>query len=164
MAKNKRTQTAIPEGATVLVRNRRALHDYEVHEVMEVGVVLLGSEVKSLRDAHANLSDAYAEIHSDEAWLFNAQINEYPWANQFNHEPTRRRKLLLHKQEIRRLAIKTQQRGLTLIPLAVYLKEGKIKIELALATGKKMFEKRDSNRETEAQRDIDRAMSRNARR
>lgn len=142
----------------MLVRNRRALHDYQIDETIEAGIVLVGSEVKSLREAHGNLNDAYAEIRNDEVWLNNAQIQEYPWANQFNHEPTRPRKLLLHKREIRRLAIKTQQRGFTLIPLAIYLNEGKIKVELGLAEGKKLYEKREATREAEAQRDIDRAM------
>ncbi|ACY19305.1 SsrA-binding protein SmpB [Haliangium ochraceum] len=160
MAKKNRRQTTIPEGARVLARNRRALHDYEIHDVVEAGIVLVGSEVKSLRDSHAHLNDAHAEIQSDEAWLINAKIEEYPWANQFNHEPTRRRKLLLHKHEISRLGIKTQQRGFTLVPLAVYLKDGKIKVELALGSGKKEYEKRNVTRETEAQRDIDRALKR----
>jgi SsrA-binding protein len=163
MAKKQRTKSVIPDGARVLVRNRRALHDYEIEETIEAGVVLVGSEVKSLRDARGNLNDAYAEIRNDEVWLNNAQIQEYPWANQFNHEPMRPRKLLLHKREIRRLAIKTQQRGYTLIPLAIYLNEGKIKVELGLAEGKKQYEKREATREAEAQRDIDRAMKQRGR-
>jgi SsrA-binding protein len=158
MAKKQRTKSVIPDGARVLVRNRRALHEYEIEEAIEAGIVLVGSEVKSLRDSHGNLNDAYAEIRNDEVWLNNAQIQEYPWANQFNHEPMRPRKLLLHRREIRRLAIKTQQRGFTLIPLAIYLNEGKIKVELALAEGKKQYEKREATREAEDQRDIDRAM------
>lgn len=158
MAKKQRTKSVIPDGARVLVRNRRALHEYEIEEAIEAGIVLVGSEVKSLRDSHGNLNDAYAEIRNDEVWLNNAQIQEYPWANQFNHEPMRPRKLLLHRREIRRLAIKTQQRGYTLIPLAIYLNEGKIKVELALAEGKKQYEKREATREAEDQRDIDRAM------
>ena len=163
MAKKQRTKSVIPDGARVLVRNRRALHDYEIDETIEAGIVLVGSEVKSLREAHGNLNDAYADIRNDEVWLINAQIQEYPWANQFNHEPTRPRKLLLHKREIRRLAIKTQQRGFTLIPLAIYLNEGKIKVELGLAEGKKQYEKREATREAEAQRDIDRAMKQRSR-
>lgn len=163
MAKKQRTKSVIPDGARVLVRNRRALHDYEIEETIEAGAVLVGSEVKSLREAHGNLNDAYAEIRNEEVWLYNATIQEYPWANQFNHEPTRPRKLLLHKREIRRLAIKTQQRGFTLIPLAIYLNEGKIKVELGLAEGKKQYEKREATREAEAQRDIDRAMKQRSR-
>lgn len=163
MAKKQRTKSVIPDGARVLVRNRRALHDYEIDETIEAGIVLVGSEVKSLREAHGHLNDAYAEIRNDEVWLNNAQIQEYPWANQFNHEPMRPRKLLLHKREIRRLAIKTQQRGFTLIPLAIYLNQGKIKVELGLAEGKKQYEKREATREAEAQRDIDRAMKRRSR-
>jgi SsrA-binding protein len=157
MAKKQRTKSTVPDGARVLVRNRRALHDYAIEETMEAGIVLLGSEVKSLRDARGNLNDAYAEIRANELWLVNAQIQEYPWANQFNHEPMRRRKLLLHRREIRRAAVKTQ-RGMSLIPLSMYLKDGKVKVELALAVGKKLYEKREATREAEAQRDIDRAM------
>ncbi|WP_428268143.1 SsrA-binding protein SmpB [Haliangium sp.] len=161
MAKKKRGPvTTVPDDARVLVRNRRARHDYEIHELIEAGVVLVGSEVKSLRDARGNLNDAYVEIRGREAWLVAAQIQEYPWANQFNHEPTRRRKLLLHRREIRRLAIKIQQRGFTLIPLSMYLKNGKIKVELALAVGKARYEKREASREAEAQREIDRVLKR----
>ena len=140
------------------MRNRRASHDYHIHETLEAGVVLVGSEVKSLRDARAALGDAYITIEGGESWLMGAQINEYPWANQFNHDPTRRRKLLLHKREIRRLAVKTQQRGFTIVPLSMYLKEGKIKVEIALVTGKRQFEKRDAAREADAKREIDRIM------
>lgn len=146
------------DGAQVLARNRRASHDYQIHETVEAGLVLVGSEVKALREAKSSLSDAYAEIHNGEAWLVGAQINEYKWANQFNHDPQRRRKLLLHKREIRKLAIKTQQRGFTLVPLSLYLKDGKIKVELALATGKRFYEKREASREADARREIDREL------
>lgn len=146
-AKKRKKDQHLPEGARVLVRNRRASYDYQIHERMECGVVLVGSEVKSLRESKASLQEGYAEIRKGELWLQSVQINEYPWANQFNHEPTRARKLLMHKAEIRKLAVKTQQRGYTLIPLAIYLKDGKIKVELGLVTGKRNYDKRQALRE-----------------
>ena len=148
------------EGNKVLVRNKKARHDYEIEDTFEAGIQLVGSEVKSLRDARASLQDAYAEIRNGEAWLINAQINEYPWANQFNHEPKRDRKLLLHGHELKKLSIKTDQRGYALIPLALYLKQGKVKVELALGVGKKAYEKRESKRAAEAEREMRQAMRR----
>ena len=154
----RKSKTASADEVKVLVRNRKATHDYEISERFEAGIALVGSEVKSLREAHAVLTDGYIEIQRGEAFLVGMQINEYAQANRFNHEPMRPRKLLLHKREIRRAAVKTQQRGFTLIPLAIYLKEGRLKVELALAVGKKLYEKREATREAEAQRDIDRAL------
>lgn len=159
MAKKRNTKHELPEGAKVLVRNRRATFDYQIHDRIEAGVVLQGSEVKSLREARASLAEGYAEIRNGEAWLVGVQINEYPWANRANHEVTRTRKLLMHKREIDKLAIKTQQRGYTLIPTYIYLKNGKIKVELALASGKRQFEKRQASREAEDQREMKRASS-----
>lgn len=158
MAKKQGSKQAASDGTQVLVRNRRASHDYQIHETVEAGIVLVGSEVKALRGSKGTLGDAYAEIQNGEAWLVGAQITEYEWANQFNHEPQRKRKLLLHKREIRRLTIKTQQRGFTLVPLSMYLKSGKVKVELALATGKKFYEKREAAREADARREIDREL------
>ncbi len=146
MAK-RRKDASLPEGAKVLVRNRRATHDYAIEQRIEAGISLVGSEVKSLREGKASLQEGFAEIRNGQAWLVAVQINEYPWANQFNHEPTRERRLLLHKAEINKLAIKTRQRGYTLIPTAIYLKDGKIKVELALATGKRHYDKRQAERE-----------------
>lgn len=148
----------LPEGAKALVRNRRALHEYRIEERIEAGIVLVGSEVKSLREARAAMGDAYAIPRHGELWLIGLQINEYPWANQFNHEPMRDRKLLLHKREIKKLAIKTQQRGYTLVPLSIYLKDGKIKVELGLGTGKQLHEKRQASKERQDQREIDQAL------
>ncbi len=142
----------------ILVSNRRARHDYQIHETLEAGLVLVGSEVKSLRDAKATISDGHIEIRDDEAWLLNVQINEYPWANKWNHEPKRKRKLLLKKREIQRIAVRTQQRGYTAVPLSLYLKNGKIKLELGLATGKRQYDKRQHQRAHDAKRDIDRAL------
>jgi len=144
----------------ILVRNRKALHDYEISERFEAGLLLVGSEVKSLRESHASIAEGFVEIRGGEAWLVAAQIEEYPWANQFNHEPTRRRKLLLHKQEIVKLAKLSEQKGMTLLPLSIYLKGGTIKLEVAVGRGKKQYEKRESKKTAEAKREIDRAMVR----
>jgi SsrA-binding protein len=148
------------EGNKVLVRNKKARHDYDLEETFEAGVSLLGSEVKSLRDAHGVLVDAYVDLRNGEAWLINAKIEEYPWANQFNHEPTRPRRLLMHKHELRKLAIKCEQRGYSLVPLAFYLKDGKIKVELGLGVGRRQYEKRQAKREAEDQREIAQAARR----
>jgi len=146
------------DGIKVLVRNRKAHREYQIHETLEAGISLQGSEVKSLRDSHGSIGEAYVEVRQGEAWMVGATIKEYPWANQFNHEPDRNRRLLLHKREIVRLAIKVQQRGFTLIPLSIYLKKGRIKVEIGVATGKKLYEKRDATREADAKREIDRAL------
>jgi SsrA-binding protein len=138
--------------------NRKARHDYFIEETYEAGLVLMGSEVKSLRDGKANLKDSYARILNGEAFLLNAHISPYPAANQFNHEPTRTRKLLLRQQEIRRLAGKVQERGLTLIPLRLYFKNSKAKVELGLARGKKLYDKREALRRKAAEREVERSL------
>jgi SsrA-binding protein len=138
--------------------NRRARFDYLIEETYEAGLVLQGSEVKSLREGRANLSDSYARIIRGEAVLINAHINPYFAASRFNHEPTRTRKLLLHKKEIERLAGKTHERGLTLVPLRLYFKDGRAKIELGLARGKKLYDKRESLRKKAAQREVERSL------
>jgi SsrA-binding protein len=148
------------DGVKVLVRNRRALHDYAIEERMEAGVALTGSEVKSLRDQRASIGDGFAIVRGGEVWLVNVQIQEYPFAHQQNHEPMRERRLLLHRREIDKLDTKTNQRGYSLVPLSIYLKDGRIKIELGLGRGKKHYEKRESLKEAEAKREIDRAMNR----
>jgi len=141
--------------------NRRAWHDYFIDEKYEAGIVLVGSEVKSLRAGKANLKDSYGRIDGNgEAWLLNAHISPYGPASQFGHEPTRSRKLLLHARELDKLAGKLKQKGFTLIPLRLYFKDGRAKVELGLARGKKMHDKRESIREREAKREIDRATSR----
>jgi len=142
----------------VVATNRKASHDFEIHERYEAGIALVGSEVKSLRDAKATISDGWAEIRRGEAWLVGMQINEYAWANRFNHEPKRVRKLLLHRAEISKLEDKTQLRGYTLIPLSLYFKKGKVKVELGLVTHKKQHDKRADKREADDKREIDRAM------
>ena len=138
--------------------NRRARHNYFIDETYEAGLVLLGSEVKSLRDGKANLVDSYAQIRRGEAFLINAHISPYAGANQFNHEPTRTRKLLLHAREIERLTGKTKERGLTLIPLKLYFKDGRAKVELGLARGKKLYDKRDTLRRKVAEREVERSL------
>ena len=134
----------------VVARNRKARHDYFIEQTFEAGVVLAGSEVKALRLGQGSINESYAGGRDGELFLFNAFIPEYKSASGFNHEPRRDRKLLLHKAEIRKLATRIQQRGFTLIPLSIYLKEGKIKVELGLVTGKKHYDKRDAEREKAA--------------
>ena len=138
--------------------NRRARHEYLIEETFEAGIALLGSEVKALREGKANLKDSYGRIEGDEVWLWNAHISPYGPASQFGHEPTRSRKLLLHRDEIARLTGKVKERGLTLVPLRLYFKHGRAKVELALARGKKQHDKRDAIREREVRREMDRAV------
>lgn len=145
----------------VIAQNRKATHEFFIHERYEAGVVLVGSEVKSLRDAKVTMTEGWADIRKGEAWLEGVQINEYPWANRWNHETKRSRKLLLNRSELDKLEIRTQQRGYTLIPLALYFKNGKVKVELGLCTHKKLHDKRDAKREADDKREIDRAMKRN---
>lgn len=140
----------------VLITNRKAQHDYFIIETYEAGIVLKGTEVKSLRAGNANLQDSFAVIQNGEVWLENMHISQYPQASYNNHEPKRDRKLLLHKKEIRRLKNKLEEKGNTLVPLRVYLKNKKIKIELALAKGKKSFDKREAIAKRETEREIKR--------
>ena len=139
----------------MVCKNRRAYRDYFISETFEAGMVLLGSEVKSLRDGRISLGDSYGEIRAGELYLVRCHISEYPWANQFNHEPMRERKLLMHRREIRRLAIKLHERGFTLVPLLIYFKMGKAKVELGLAKGKRQYDKRDAVRDRDMTRDQD---------
>ncbi len=143
-----------------LARNRKARHTYAIDEVCEAGLALVGSEVKSIRDGKVNLVDAYAVVEKGEAWLCELDIGIYAFAHARNHDPRRRRKLLLHRKEIDRLASKVREKGLTLVPLSLYEKKGRVKVELALVHGKQEFDRRDDVRKREAQREIDRAMSR----
>ena len=146
------------EGEKTVAVNRRAGFDYEFLERYEAGMVLTGSEIKSIRDGRVNLRDAFAQVRGGELWLNNLHIAEYPAANQFNHEPTRPRKLLLHKDEIAHLAGALEQRGLTLIATRLYLKNGRAKIELAVGRGKKSYDKREAVAKREADRAIQRAL------
>lgn len=143
----------------VLAQNRKARHDYHVDETIEAGLMLLGSEVKSIRTGKVNLVDAYATIERGEAWLYQLDISTYVYAHSRNHEPRRKRKLLLHKREIDRLEGKVREKGYTLVPLQLYEKNGHMKVEIGLAYGKQQFDRRQDVKKREAQREIDRAMS-----
>jgi len=145
-------------GEKVFATNKKAFHDYAILEKLEAGIVLMGTEVKAIREGRLNLKDSYALIQGEEAFLFNCHISPYSHGNRENHEPTRTRKLLLHQKEIRKLIGKTQEKGLTLVPLRVYLKRGKIKIELGVARGKKLIDKRETERRKEADREARAAM------
>jgi len=136
--------------------NRKARHEFEILQVYEAGIVLQGTEVKSLREGKINLVDSYAALKNGEVWLIGAHISEYTHGNISNHVPTRDRKLLLNKSEIRKLIGKTKEKGLTLVPLRVYFKNGKVKVELALAKGKKVHDKREAIAKRDFQRDQER--------
>ncbi|HAK89252.1 MAG TPA: SsrA-binding protein [Nitrospiraceae bacterium] len=144
----------------IVCQNRKAYHDYSIEETFEAGIQLLGTEVKSLRDGKANLKDSYVLIKESEAFLFNCHISPYSHGNILNHEPLRTRKLLLNRKEIERLRGKMQQKGYTLIPLKIYFKGSFAKVEVGLAKGKRQYEKRESIKEREAKRDIEKAMKR----
>jgi len=147
------------DGITVICRNKRAFHSYEVLDRIECGIVLKGTEVKSLRDGTANLEDAYARLEDGEVWLIGSDIPEYAMGNRLNHKPKRPRKLLLHRSEIGKFAGKATQRGFTLVPLRLYFKQGMAKIELAIAKGKQLHDKREAKKKAEVQREIRRAMT-----
>ncbi|MHB0897722.1 MAG: SsrA-binding protein SmpB [Spirochaetales bacterium] len=145
---------SIPENAKVVSVNRRARFDYSVEESFECGIELKGTEVKSIKDGRASFPDAYAEVREAEVWLKNFHIAEYVFSSVFSHDPDRPKKLLLHAQEIKRIDRKVREKGFTLIPLAVYLKHGLIKIELGLCKGKKAYDKRADIKERDMDRDI----------
>ena len=142
----------------VIASNRKATHDFHIHERMEAGIALLGSEVKSLRDAKVTIADGWVEIRKGQAYVHGIQINEYAQANRWQHEVSRVRKLLLHRREIDKLGAKTTLQGYTLIPLGLYFKGPRVKVELALVTHKKQHDKRAAKREADDKREIDRAM------
>ena len=149
-----------PEGAgvKVIALNRRARHDYEILESFEAGLALVGSEVKSLRAGRADLKDAYGLIEGGEAWLLGVHISPYQFARDGGHDPERTRKLLMHRREIERVRGKLDQKGLTLIPLRLYFKEGKAKVEMGLAKGKAQYDKRETLKRRQAEREMQRAM------
>ena len=138
--------------------NRRARHDYTILDKFEAGLVLTGSEVKALREGKANLKDSHVRIQKDEAWLWNMHISPYAPASELGHEPTRARKLLLHRREIDRLGAKVKERGFALIALRLYFRNGRAKVEVGLARGKRQYDKRASLRERQVKREIDRAV------
>ncbi len=151
---------AAEQGKKIIARNRRARYDYHIEDVLEAGLVLTGTEVKSLRAGRASLADGFGQISDSEVWLHGVHIPEYTQGTWTNHEPRRIRKLLLHRKEIDRLASTTAERGLTLIPLSLYFKDGKVKVELALARGKRTYDKRHDLAEKDAAREVDRALRR----
>jgi SsrA-binding protein len=155
----KKGSLAAGDKVTVLAQNRKARHIFSIVESVEAGIMLAGSEVKSIRAGRATLVDAFAEISNGEAWLLQMDISTYVFAHSRNHEPRRRRKLLLHRAEIDRLAGKVREKGYTMVPLSIYEKAGHMKVELALVTGKQEFDRREDTKKREAQREIDRAMS-----
>jgi SsrA-binding protein len=137
----------------IVAENRKALHDFHILETFEAGLVLQGTEVKSIREGRVNLRDSYARVEGGEIWVYNIHISPYSHRGYADHEPTRRRKLLLHKQEIRKLIGKTVERGMTLVPLRLYFKAGKAKMALSLAKGKQAHDKRDAIRKREVDRE-----------
>jgi len=136
--------------------NRKALHDYFVEDTFEAGIALTGTEIKSVRGHRVNLRDGFVQIKNGDAWLLNVHISPYDFGNRENHEPRRERRLLLHKQEIRKMLSKVSERGWTIVPLHMYLKEGRAKVEIALVRGKRLYDKRDAV----AERDMDRELRR----
>lgn len=146
------------DGHKIIARNKRARHDYQILDTWEAGIVLTGTEVKSLRDGKANLTDSFGILKDGELFLLNLHISPYEQGNRFNHEPTRTRKLLMHRKEIRKLIGAVERQGLTLVPLDLYFKRGVAKLTLALGKGKKLHDKRADERKREDQRDMARAV------
>jgi SsrA-binding protein len=159
MARTKNQKQSDDEGVKPICRNKRAFHEYNLFDTLECGIVLTGTEVKSLREGHASLEDAYARIEDGEVWLIGSDIPEYTMGNRMNHKPKRPRKLLLHRREIGKFAGKASERGFTLMPLRLYFKHGRAKVELAVARGKQQHDKREDQKKAEAQREIRRAMT-----
>ncbi len=157
-----KAKTAKPETEAihVVARNRKARFEYELIEKIEAGIVLTGTEVKSLRIGKVSLDESYAQVDKGEVWLLGCDIPEYLQANRMNHKPKRPRKLLLHRQEIRKLVSKVAEKGLTLVPLQIYFKRGVAKVEICVARGKKTFDKRESLKKQDAKREMDRAVRR----
>jgi SsrA-binding protein len=149
-----------PIGTKMIAQNKKAYHDYFIEETLEAGIALTGTEVKSLRAGRINLRDSYAAVEKGELWLVGAHISPYEQGNIFNHDPLRKRKLLVHAREIRRLFGKVQVAGYTLVPTKMYFKDGRAKLEIGLAKGKALYDKRDTLAKKEAERDMQRAFRR----
>jgi SsrA-binding protein len=147
------------EDVKVVARNKRAFHEFDITDRIECGIVLVGTEVKSLRDGHASIEESYAKLEDGELWLVGSDIPEYAMGNRLNHKPRRPRKLLLHRREIDKFAGKASQRGFTLVPLQLYFKRGRAKVEIAIAKGKQLHDKRESLKKADAAREIRRAMT-----
>ena len=149
-----------PAGIKIIAKNKKARHEYEIFDTWEAGVVLMGTEVKALRNGRVNLGDSYAEIREGEAWIAKMHIGPYEMATRENHEPFRRRKLLLTRRELRKIRPKVEEQGLTLVPLKIYFKKGLVKIQIGLGRGKKIHDKRDAKAKQDVQRRMAREMGR----
>lgn len=146
------------DSVQIVARNRRARFEFDLLESVEAGIVLTGTEVKSLRNGKASLEESYAGIDQNEVWLYGCDIPEYLQANRMNHKPKRPRKLLLHRREIDKLIAKASEKGLTIVPLKIYFKDGIAKVEISIARGRKLYDKRDALKKQDARRDMDRAL------
>jgi SsrA-binding protein len=164
MAKRAKEGDAKAESTQPIADNRKAFHDYHILETFEAGIALLGTEVKGIREGQANLRDSFARVDRGEVWLFNVHINPYSHRGYVDHDPKRKRRLLLHKHEIRKLIGKTVERGLTLVPTKMYFKNGKVKVALALAKGKDVHDKRETLRRREVDRETRAAVKERVRR
>lgn len=158
--KNKAADKDEDKNQKVIATNRRARHDYQVLDTLECGIVLTGSEVKSLRNGHMSMEEAYGRIKGEEVWLMGCDIQEYNYAHEMNHLPKRPRKLLLHRREIKKFAMQAMEKNLTLVPLKMYFNRGRAKVLMGICRGKKNYDKRESLKKKDMQRDIDRAMRR----
>lgn len=158
--KNKAAAKDEDKNQKVIAHNRRARHDYQVLDTLECGIVLTGSEVKSLRNGNMSMEEAYGRVKGDEVWLMGCDIQEYSYAHQLNHIPKRPRKLLLHRREIKKFAAQALEKNLTLVPLKMYFNRGRAKVLMGICRGKKNYDKRESMKKKDMQRDIDRAMRR----
>ena len=153
----------MPAGTRIITKNRKAFHDYSILETTEAGIALVGTEVKSLRLGNVNLKDSYARVERGEVVLYGLHISPYDHGNRYNHDPERPRKLLLHRREIGRLKSRTEEKGLTLVPLSLYFKGGRVKVELGLAKGKQIHDKRETLRRREIEMDMEQAIRRQSR-
>ncbi len=162
MAKNKGAAKSKKDNAEknekLIAQNRKARHEYEVLDTLECGIVLHGSEVKSLRQGRMSIDEAYGRVDKGEVWLVGLDIQEYSFANVQNHDPRRRRKLLMHRREIKKFAAQAYEKNLTLVPLKMYFTRGRAKVLMGICRGKKLYDKRETKKKRDVQRDIDRAM------
>ncbi|MCW5934851.1 MAG: SsrA-binding protein SmpB [Fimbriimonadia bacterium] len=147
-------------GIKIVTTNRKAYHDYSVEDKFEAGMALMGSEVKSIAEGKANLTDSYCQVENGELWVYGIHISPYDPASRFGHDPRRKRKLLMHKYEINRLRGKVEQKGFAIVPLKLYFRRGKAKLEIGLVKGKRQFDKRDTIKERDMQRDLERELQR----
>lgn len=152
------SQNTSRRGDRVVASNRRAFHEFHILETIEAGIVLTGTEIKSIRDGKATISEAYARFEDGELWLIGSHIAPYTHGNRANHEPTRPRKLLVHRRQLRQLREAIEQKGLTIVPLRMHLKQGRAKVDIGVARGKKLYDKRAAEADRQSRRDMDRAM------